>query len=235
MTVDPFIEAEEAAGHGATRACCLLEVSRSAYYERKKAIPSDREVTDAELTAKIAQIHAESKGTYGSPRIHRELGHRGVICGRRRVTRLMRVAGLEGRCKKRWRKTTIADPAAEAAKDLIQRHFGPCEELDARYVSDITYLATWEGWLYLATVIDIASRRVAGFALADHLRTELVADALANAVAARDPAAGVIFHSDRSTPPPRSLILPVTARSPCRWAARASAGTTLWPRASSPR
>ena len=88
------------------------------------------------------------------------------------------MAGLEGRCKKRWRKTTVADPEAEAAKDLIQRHFGPCEEIDRRYVGDITYIATWEGWAYLATVIDLASRKVVGWSLADHMRTELVEDAL---------------------------------------------------------
>ena len=118
-------------------------------------------------------------------------------CGRRRVTRLMRVAGLEGRCKKRWRKTTVADPEAEAAKDLIQRQFGPCEEIDRRYVGDITYIATWEGWAYLATVIDLASRKVVGWALADHMRTELVEDALTMAFANRRPDEGVIFHSDR--------------------------------------
>ena len=110
----------------------------------------------------------------------------------------MRQAGLEGRCKKRWRKTTVADPDAEAARDLIQRHFGPCAEIDRRYVGDITYIATWEGWAYLATVIDLASRRVVGWALADHMRTELVD---------RRPrpwpsptghhSDGVIFHSDR--------------------------------------
>ena len=123
--------------------------------------------------------------------------NRGVECGRRRVRRLMRRAGLEGRCKKRWRKTTVPDPAAEAAKDLIQRHFGPCEELDRRYVGDITYIATWEGWAYLATVIDLASRRVVGWALADHMRTELVNDALEMAFVQRRPAKGAIFHSDR--------------------------------------
>jgi len=156
-----------------------------------------REVTDAELTEKITAVHAESKGTYGSPRIHRELRDRGFSCGKRRVTRLMRIAGLEGRCKKRWRKTTVVDPDAERALDLIQRHFGPCTELDRRYVGDITYIATWEGWAYLATVIDLASRRVVGWALADHMRTELVEDALSMAFSTRRPEKGVIFHSDR--------------------------------------
>jgi transposase InsO family protein len=197
MKLDPFIEAEKIAGHSVAKTCGLFEVSRSAYYQRSNGTPSDRARTDVELIEQIRAVHAESKGTYGSPRVHRELGHRGVICGRRRVTRLMRIAGLEGRCKKRWRKTTVADPEAEAAKDLIQRHFGPCVEIDRRYVGDITYIATWEGWAYLATVIDLASRKVVGWSLADHMRTELVEDALTMAFANRAPDEGVIFHSDR--------------------------------------
>ncbi len=197
MKLDPFIEAEKTAGHSVTRTCDLFEVSRSAYYQRSNGTPSDRARTDAELTDQITEVFNESKGTYGSPRVHKELGHRGVVCGRRRVTRLMRLAGLEGRCKKRWRKTTVADPEAEAARDLIQRHFGPSAEIDRRYCGDITYIATWEGWTYLATVIDLASRKVVGWAIADHMRTELVEDALAMAFANRSPEEGVIFHSDR--------------------------------------
>jgi transposase InsO family protein len=197
MTVDPFIEAEEAAGHGATRACRLLEVSRSAYYERKKAIPSARDITDAELSEKVKAVHHESKGTYGYLRVRKALSDEGTEVGKWRVRRLMRAAGLEGRAKKRWRTTTVPDPEAEAAKDLIQRHFGPCEELDRRYVGDITYIATWEGWAYLATVIDLASRKVVGWALADHMRTELVEEALKMAFLQRRPPEGVIFHSDR--------------------------------------
>ena len=197
MKLDPFIEAEKIAGHSITKMCGLFEVSRSAYYLRSNETPSDRARTDAELTEQISEVFNESKGTYGSPRVHRELGYRGVVCGRRRVTRLMRTAGLEGRCKKRWRKTTVADPGAEAAKDLIQRNFGPCQEIDRRYVGDITYVATWEGWAYLATVIDLASRKVVGWSLADHMRTELVEDALTMAFMNRQPEEGVIFHSDR--------------------------------------
>lgn len=198
MKMDPFIEAEEAAGHSVKHACELFEVSRSAYYQRRNDVPSPRAVVDRELLGKIREIHDESDGTYGSPRVHHELAARGVVCGRRRVRRLMRLGGLEGRCKKRWRKTTIQDPTTEAeALDLIQRHFGPCEVLDARYVGDITYIATWEGWAYLATVIDLASRRVVGWALADHMRTELISDALLSAFGNRRPPKGVIFHSDR--------------------------------------
>jgi transposase InsO family protein len=197
VSVDPFIEAEEAAGRSVNNACRLLEVSRAAYYQRRQDVPSAREIADVELTERITAIHTEAKGTYGSPRVHRELAKRGVECGKRRVRRLMRNAGLEGRCKKRWRKTTIADPAAGAALDLIQRAFGPGAEIDRRYVGDITYIPTWEGWAYLATVIDLSSRRVVGWALASHMRTELVSDALKMALRSRGPEEGLIFHSDR--------------------------------------
>ena len=198
--MDPFIEAEEATGHSVSRCCELFEVSRAAYYQRRSHVPSAREASDAELLEQVRQVHAGSDGTYGAPRVHKELVDRGVVCGRRRVRRLMRQHGIEGRCKKRWRKTTVQDPAAQAeALDLIQRHFGPSEVLDARYVGDITYVMTWEGWAYLATVIDLASRRVVGWALADHMRTELVEDALQMAFVQRRPAAGVIFHSDRGS------------------------------------
>jgi putative transposase len=197
VRMDPFIEAEEAAGHSVCRCCELFQVSKSAYYERQKAVPSARDVSDAELTEKIKKVHAGSKGTYGYLRVHKALRKADVEVGKRRVRRLMRQAGLEGRAKKRWRKTTVPDPAAEAAKDLIQRHFGPGAEIDRRYVGDITYVMTWEGWAYLATVIDLGSRRVVGWALADHMRTELVEEALQMAFTTRRPGPGVIFHSDR--------------------------------------
>ena len=199
MKAHAFVEAEKVAGNSVKNACCLLEVSRSAFYARCDGSPSKRSVSDAELTKQIRAIHDESKGSYGAPRIHKELGHRQVRCGKHRVERLMRLAGLEGRCKKRFKKTTVVDPAAERAKDLIQRHFGPCEELNRRYVGDITYISTWQGWAYLATVIDLASRKVVGWAIADHMRTELVEEALSNAFLSRRPPAGVIFHSDRGS------------------------------------
>ena len=117
MKMDPFIEAEEAAGHSVKRCCELFEVSRAAYYQRRQGVVSVRELSDAELTEQIREVHAESNGTYGSPRVAKELRKRGVACGRRRVRRLMRLAGLEGRAKKRWRKTTIPDPDLERARD----------------------------------------------------------------------------------------------------------------------
>ncbi len=119
--------------------------------------------------------------------------------GRARVARIMRHKGLIGRCRRPKTRTTISDPEAKAA-DLIKRHFGPgTVELDQVWVGDITYIWTWEGWLYLATVIDLASRRVVGWAMADHMRAELVCDALRMAVGARRPGPGLIWHSDRGT------------------------------------
>jgi transposase InsO family protein len=194
----PFIEVEEAEQHSVNRACELLEVSRAAYYEQRKHIPSRRAVDDAELTTRIKAIHADSKGTYGAPRIHAQLRRDGIHCGKKRVARLLVQVGLAGRCPRRWRQTTIADPNAEArAVDLIKRVFGPNVKLDTRWCGDVTYIRTWEGWAYLGTVIDLASRRVVGWALADHMRTDLVADALRMACIQRRPPAGVIFHSDR--------------------------------------
>jgi transposase InsO family protein len=197
VNIYPFIEAEKACRRNVKRACELLKVSRAAFYQHL-AGPSARERADAELAEKITQIHGESRGRYGAPRVHAVLARRGHRHGRKRVARLMSSAGITGRAPKRWRKTTIADPSAAARADLIRRDFTTdAARINARWCGDITYIATWEGWLFLATVIDIASRRVVGFAMADHLRTELVADALANAVAARDPDPGVVFHSDR--------------------------------------
>ena len=198
MNVYPFIEAEKAQQRTLKRACELLEVSRAAYYAHRAGSVSARQRTDDELTDHIRQAHHASKGRYGAPRIHAELRRRGHRHGRKRIARLMRAAGLRGRTPRRWRKTTVPDPAAAARADLIRRDFAVnAAAVNTRWCGDITYIPTWEGWLYLATVIDIASRRVVGFALAEHLRTELVADALTNAVAARDPAPGLVFHADR--------------------------------------
>jgi putative transposase len=197
VRVHPFIEAERAAGSSVVKCCSLLKVSTSAFYERASATPSARQVKDTELLVKITALHDESKGTYGVPRIHKALTKQGVACGKRRVRRLMRLAGLEGRCKKRFRTTTVPDPDFESALDLIRRAFGTGADLNRRYVGDITYVSTWEGWAYLATVIDLSSRRIVGWAMADHMRTELVTDALSMALSTRRPDAGVIFHSDR--------------------------------------
>ena len=198
MNCYPFIEAEKVSDGNVKRACELLEVSRSAYYQQRTDQPTDREQSDAELTEHIIELHQTSKGRYGAPRIHAELRRKGRRHGRKRVARLMRAAGLRGKTPKRWKKTTVPDPGAAVPVDLIRRDFSlDAANINSRWCGDITYINTWEGWLYLATVIDIASRRVVGFAMADHLRTDLIADALTNAVATRNPDRGVVFHSDR--------------------------------------
>jgi transposase InsO family protein len=198
VNVYPFIEAENAGNGNVNRACALLKVSRSAYYTHRTAEPSARRRQDAELTEQIVAIHDESKGTYGTPRLHAELRARGRRHSRKRIARLLRTAGLAGRAPKRWRTTTVPDPAATTPADLIERDFScSAREINTRWCGDITYIHTWEGWLYLATVIDLGSRRVVGWATADHLRTSLVAEALDNAVSQRRPEPGVVFHSDR--------------------------------------
>ena len=194
-----FVEAEKAQHRNVTKACELVEVSTSAFYDWRKHRPSARALADDQLAGRIQVIFDDSRGTYGWPRVHKELRHQGVHVSRKRVARIMRQRGLIGRCRRRSTKTTLSDPETKAA-DLIKRAFGPgTVEVDRVYVSDITYIRTWEGWLYLATVIDLCSRRVVGWSMADHMRTELVADALGMAIAARRPSPGLIFHSDRGT------------------------------------
>jgi len=192
-----FVEAEKQAGRNVVKACELLEVSRSAFYASRTRPPCERARQDRELIELIERFHAESRGTYGAPRIHDDLAEAGVHVGRKRVARLMATAGLAGRCRRRTKKTTIAGDEARAA-NIIKRVFGPdAWEVDQAWCGDITYVRTWEGWAYLATVIDLATRRVVGWALADHMGTDLVADALRTAITARRPAPGLLFHSDR--------------------------------------
>ncbi len=146
MNVFPFIEAEKAEQHNVAKACQLLEVSRSAFYDWSKHTSSARALADAELGQRIQAIYDHSRGTYGWPRVHRALRREGVHASRKRVARIMRQRGLIGRCQRRWTKTTISDPEV-AAVDLLKRVFGPgTVELDRIYVGDITYIWTWEGW-----------------------------------------------------------------------------------------
>jgi putative transposase len=200
VSVYPFIEAEKVERRNVAKACELMEVSRSAFYEWNKHTPSRRELDDAGLAERIKAVHADHRGVYGCPRVHAHLRREGVHVGRKRVARLMAALGLVGRCKRRHKRTTIPDPAAQAAADLLKRSFGPgTVELDRVWVGDITYIWTWSGWAYLATVIDLASRRVVGWAVADHMEASLACDALRMAITARRPAPGFIFHSDRGS------------------------------------
>jgi transposase InsO family protein len=200
VNVFPFIAAEQAGKHNAKRACELLKVSRSAYYQQKTGLRCTRRRVDVQLTDTISRVHAVSNGTYGAPRIHADLADAGLRHGRKRVARLMRAAGLAGKSPRRWRTTTIPDPNASSRPDLVERDFTTNPDaVDTRWCGDITYINTWQGWLYLATVIDLASRRIVGWAVADNLKTNLVDAALTHALMRRRPEAGLVFHSDRGT------------------------------------
>lgn len=183
-----------------TEMCSTLEVSRSGFYDWQNRPICERDATDAQLAVEIELIWECSDRTYGAPRVHRWLRRQGFRVGRKRVARIMRGNGWEGESGRRRVRTTIVDPGATAAEDLVGRDFNPAEP-DRTWVGDITYLRTGEGWLYLATVIDLFSRRVIGWSVAAHMRTELVADALTMAVATRggQPMDRVVFHSDRGS------------------------------------
>jgi putative transposase len=187
---------QEKASHHIATLCRVLGVSSSGYYAWCERPLSMRARTDQALLDQIQAIHERSRGTYGAPRIHAELQAQGVRCGRKRVARLMREANLMGAQRRRYRGTTRQDRQAVPAPDLVQRDF-TASAPDRLWVADITYVATGEGWLYLATVLDAWSRRIVGWAMGDTLRTELVVDALNMAVWNRRPAVGVVHHSDR--------------------------------------
>jgi len=182
--------------------CRALGVSASGFYAWWRRGPSDREREDRMLLGWIRAIHGRSLGTYGAPRIHAELeyGH-DMHVGRKRVVRLMRADGLSGRHLRRRRGLTKQDRMAVPAPDLIGRDFSPANAAipGARMVGDITYLATGEGWLYLADALDLATRSVLGYAMADHMRASLVVDALDMAAGRVQLPVGAIFHSDRGS------------------------------------
>ncbi len=176
--------------------CRVLKISRSGFYAWLERPMSARARRDLWLTGKIEAIHRGSRGVYGSPMIHAELADdHGIRVARKRVARLMRAAGLRGTTLRRFIVTTTPDPQASRAVDLVDRRFyseGP----DRLWVADITYIPTWSGFLYLATVLDVYSRRIVGWAMETHLRTELILAALEMALAQRRPVS-VIHHSDR--------------------------------------
>jgi len=182
--------------HPVSLLCGVLGVSRAGYYAWKDRSPSPRAMRDAQLSEQIAEIHDESQGTYGWPRIHAELRHRGVRASRKRVARLMRRAGLSGMVRRRKGRTTIRVPGVATAPDLVRRDFAPTAP-NRLWVADLTEIATWEGKLYLAVVVDCYSRRCVGWAMAEHMRAELVVEALEMAIWQRRPDAGLVHHSDR--------------------------------------
>jgi putative transposase len=190
-----LIDAEKA-HHQVSRLCRVLGVARAGYYAWASRPPSARAVADAAPLEQIRDIHARSRGTYGAPRVHAELRlGRDVQVSRKRVARLMRTAGIIGVHRRRRHGLTRRDPQAASAPDLVERNFTPPAP-DRLWVADITQQRTDEGWLYLAVVLDCFSRRIVGWSMAEHLRTELVLDALDMAIAQRQPGAGVVHHSD---------------------------------------
>jgi putative transposase len=195
-----FIESQKSS-HRIGVMCRTLKVSKSGFYGWRNREPSARAKADALLSEKIVRIHRDSRETYGAPRVHFELRTLGIRCGRKRVARLMRRAGLFG-CGGRRRKarTTLRSHAERTppAPDLVKRNFTP-EGPDRLWVADITYLRSWEGWLYLAFVLDTYSRRIVGWSMANHLWTELVLEAVNMAIYTRRPSPGLIHHSDRGS------------------------------------
>ncbi len=184
--------------YGVKRLCTILGIARSSFYywRRTASDRAARQAADARLAARIRAVHRESDGTYGVPRITAELREAGERVNHKRIARVMRSAGLAGVRLRRRHRTTVADPAAAKAPDLIGRDF-TASEPNTKYVGDITYLPLESGkFLYLATVIDLASRRLAGWAIADHMRTDLVTDALSAAERTRGSLAGAVMHTD---------------------------------------
>lgn len=177
--------------------CRVLAVSRSGYYAWCNRRPSARAVEDERLQHKIEEIHSASRGTYGVPRIHFELIENDERVSRKRIARLMRDRGLRGVSRRKWVTTTVRDDSNRPAPDLVERTFAAAAP-NQLWVADITYVPTWEGFLYLAMVLDVFSRRVVGWAMANHMRTELVVDALEMALDQRRPEQ-VIHHSDQGS------------------------------------
>jgi len=184
--------------HGVKRLCQVIGVARSSYYHWRTTAPdrAARAAADGRLAARIRTVHRASAGTYGVPRITAELRETGHPVNRKRVARVMRQIGLAGLRLRRRHRTTLGDPSAAKASDLIGRDF-TAQRPNTRYVGDITYLPIADGtFRYLATVMDLCSRRLVGWAIADHMRTELVLEALAAAKRTRTSLAGAVFHSD---------------------------------------
>jgi transposase InsO family protein len=192
-----FIDAEKAA-FPVRVLCQTLNVTRSGYYAWRARGPSPRSLCNERLRIRIREIHQRSRRTYGSPRVHAELLGEGFRVGRNHVAREMQRMGLIGRRPKRFRKTTDSNHTKPVADNLLARQF-TAEKPNQVWVTDITYIWTLEGWLFLAIVLDLYARRVVGWAMEPHMRTQLVLDALGMALGRRVPSAGLMHHSDRGS------------------------------------
>jgi len=197
-----WVAARKAEGFPITMACEVAAVSRQAFHDWRAKVaagPSPAELATVELVELMREIHAEHDGTYGVPRMTHELALRGRPTNRKRVERLMRAHGIVGVHKPAKVRTTIPAEDDPPMPDLVGRDFAPAAP-DVVWCGDITYIRTGEGWLYLASVLDLGSRRLLGYSMADHMRTELVADALEMAAGQRGGATdGIIFHGDRGS------------------------------------
>jgi len=189
---------EESAHHSVSLLARVLGVTAAGYYAWKFRAPSERKLYDEVLKDKIKKIHKESYGIYGAPRIHAELAAGGVRVGKKRVARLMRELSIEGVTKRGKRRAKKPVEATPVAPDMVNRNFTATKP-NALWVADITYIPTWQGWLFLSVVIDAFSRRVCGWSMRDDLKAELVVDALGMAVTRRKPGPGLIHHSDRGS------------------------------------
>jgi putative transposase len=178
--------------------CRVLQVSRAGYYAWQKRPVAERTRQDRRLALEVNAIHTESRGRYGSPRVHAELRERGRRIARKRVARLMRAAGLRARAHRRFRCTTDSQHGMAVKGNLLARRF-VVSAPNTGWVSDITYLWTLEGWLYLAVILDLFSRRVVGWSLSERLERKLALDALGMALAERQPSSGMLHHSDRGS------------------------------------
>jgi putative transposase len=190
-----FIDVEKAS-YPVRVLCRVLQVSRCGYYAWKNRAPSARDVEDERLRPRVAAAFKVGRGTYGSPRVRDELVDQGLVVGRKRVARLMREQGLQGVTPRRFRRTTDSDHDHAIAKNLINRDF-TANKPNQKWVTDITYIWTAEGWLYLAIVLDLFSRRIVGWSVADHMKTELCLEALEKATRQRTMVKGLVHHSDR--------------------------------------
>jgi putative transposase len=179
--------------------CSVLGVSRSGYYAWWRRPVSSREREDARLATEIAATHRRSRRTYGSPRVHRDLKARGIHVGKKRVERLMRQEGLVAKRRRRFRKTTDSKHPFPIAPNILERKF-EAKLPNETWVTDVTYVWTLEGWLYLAVILDLCSRRVVGWAGSANNDRALALEALNAAVADRKPSPGLLHHSDRGSP-----------------------------------
>jgi transposase InsO family protein len=181
-----------------SRMCAVLDVSRSGYYAWRGRPPSKREMANRKLYKKIEAVYDESHGTYGSPRIYRELKSQGIRCSENRVARLMRLRGLRARQTKTYKTTTSRNKAHPVAPNVLKRDF-EAERPNEKWLADITYIPTSEGWLYLAIVLDLYSRRVVGWAMSDQMTSDLTMHALKMAIHRRDIGPDLVHHSDQGS------------------------------------